>query len=213
MSFTIRPNNLPGYEQKSLALHFEKKQADNVADTQSDTETDSNLVALRVKPHLDQKQDRCFKSSYKLLGSTFFYLSRCPDLPSYLDAWKSWRVQKHWRSQKGGKPKGSIHELYWLKNKDASLLHLSLALKQKAIVLTTTQIHIHICSLHCQLQCQVALMYAPMICCCFQGTVLRNHFEDPMFPPLLGMRYERVQFGVWGGVSNIFSNKSSRKFA
>ena len=42
--------NLPGYEQKSLALHFEKKQADNVADTQSDTETDSNgnLVALRV---------------------------------------------------------------------------------------------------------------------------------------------------------------------
>ena len=78
--------NLPGYEQKSLALHFEKKQADNVADTQSDTETDSNLVALRVKPHLDQKQDRCFKSSYKLLDSTFFYLSRCPDLPSYLDA-------------------------------------------------------------------------------------------------------------------------------
>ena len=78
--------NLPGYEQKSLALHFEKKQADNVADTQSDTKTDSNLVALRVKPHLDQKQDICFKSSYKLLGSTFFYLSRCPDLPSYLDA-------------------------------------------------------------------------------------------------------------------------------
>ena len=64
-----------------------------------------------------------------------------------------------------------------------------------------------------QSKCQVALMYAPMICCCFQGTVLRNHFEDPMFPPLLGMRYERVQFGVWGGVSNICSNKSSRKFA
>ena len=46
--------NLPGYEQKSLALHFEKKQADNVADTQSDTETDSNLVALRVKPKTTQ---------------------------------------------------------------------------------------------------------------------------------------------------------------
>ena len=29
-----------------------------------------------------------------------------------------------------------------------------------------------------------------------------------MFPPLLGMRYERVQFGVWGGVSNICSNKA-----
>ena len=54
--------NLPGYEQKSLALHFEKKQADNVADTQSDTETDSNLVALRVKPKTTQIHIHIFSS-------------------------------------------------------------------------------------------------------------------------------------------------------
>ena len=78
--------NLPGYEQKSLALHFEKKQADNVADTQSDTETDSNLVALRVKPHLDQKQ-----------VSRFAKLLRCLKI---LKSSKTLKVSKRWKAQR-----------------------------------------------------------------------------------------------------------------